>query len=108
MTTRQLADKHEKAVAKALGGRQTPSSGSTPYSKGDITTDHFIIECKTKMVETNSIIIKQEWIDTLEQERRATGKQYKAISISMDCGKTSHYIIDEKLMQQLIQMIKEQ
>ena len=36
--TRFYSTKQEKAVAQAVGGKQTANSGATPWQKGDVTT----------------------------------------------------------------------
>ena len=60
-TTRKASAKQEKYVATSLSGRVVSNSGATPFSKGDVTAvineQEFIIECKTKMKESLSIII---------------------------------------------------
>lgn len=59
--TRFYSDKQEKSVVRATGGQQTISSGSTPFSKGDVNVgNEFLLECKTKTSHSNSISIKKE------------------------------------------------
>ena len=61
--TRHFSSRQEKTVAKAVGGRQTPNSGATPFAKGDVLTkgaNGFLLECKTKTSPSESISIKKE------------------------------------------------
>lgn len=63
--TRAMSDKQERAVAKAVRGRQTPNSGASSI-KGDVLISSgsydtsWLIECKTKMVPSESITIKKD------------------------------------------------
>ena len=45
--TRMISDKQEKANAKAVGGRRTIASGSTPIDKGDVKANDLRMECKS-------------------------------------------------------------
>ena len=103
MTTRDLSKFHEMNVAKALGGHRTPNSGATPFTKGDVVLDDFIVECKTKMTEATSFGIKKEWLDTLEEERRGMGKDFSALAFSFNSGKDSYYIVNERTFKQLVE-----
>lgn len=58
--TRYYSDKQEKQIAKATGGKQTKNSGATCFEKGDILTDKFLLEAKTKTTSSDSISIKKE------------------------------------------------
>jgi hypothetical protein len=64
LPTRHFSNKQEQAVAKAIGGRQTPNSGAVTWIKGDVLTkgaNGFLLECKTKTTASESISIKKEW-----------------------------------------------
>lgn len=58
--TRFYSTKQEKKVAKELNGDRTYNSGATPFQKGDVIIDKFLIECKTKTSSSKSISIKKE------------------------------------------------
>ena len=46
--TRWYSSKQEKAVAKAVGGKQVANSGATAFNKGDVSIGQIcLIECKT-------------------------------------------------------------
>lgn len=105
--TRFYSDKQEKKVARAVGGKQTPNSGSTPFIKGDVLTDQFLIECKTLTREQKQITIKREWLDKNTEEAFAMNRQYSALAF--DFGSTPrYYIINEKLFKKLVKYLKEE
>jgi hypothetical protein len=105
--TRFYSDKQEKKVARAVGGRQTPNSGSTPFIKGDVLTDQFLIECKTVTKEQKQFTIKKEWLDKNKEEAFAMNREYNALVF--DFGSTPrYYVIDEKLFKKLITHLKEE
>lgn len=106
-STRYFSNKQEKKVAKRIGGKQTANSGATAFSKGDVRTDDFLIECKTKTTESESMTIHRDWIDKNEEEAFAMGKPYSAIAIDFGSGE-NYYIISEKLFKKLIDFIREE
>ena len=94
--TRYYSNKQEKKVAKALGGRKVPNSGATKFAKGDVTTDNWLIECKTTTAtEKASFSIKREWLEKNKEEAFAMRKDYNALAFDFGDGK-QFYIIDEK------------
>lgn len=108
-STRYFSSRQEKGVAKAVKGRTVANSGATPFYKGDVTTDDFLIECKTKMSNSNSISIKKEWMDKLEEEAFAMGKNYFALCF--DFGPRDnmrYYIVTEREFQLLQEAIKDE
>lgn len=106
LPTRHFSSKQEKAVAKAIGGRQTPNSGATTWVKSDVLTEDFAIECKTKTIHSESISIKKEWFEKQKQEMVFMGKKHSAIVFSFGPDEEQHYIIDEYLFQYLIECLK--
>lgn len=93
--TRFYSSKQEKTVAKAVNGKQVANSGATPWSKGDVRTESWLIECKTATTVKKSFSIKQEWIDKNKEEAFAMNKQYNALAFNFGTG-NNYYIIDEK------------
>lgn len=104
--TRSRSNAQEKAVAKAVGGTQTPNSGATPWIKGDVSTDQWLIECKTKMAVSESMSIKKDWITKNRQEAVFMGKKYSAVAFNFGPGDENHYIIDEDLFLELVEYLK--
>ena len=96
------SSRQEKTVAKAIGGKVTPNSGATPWVKGDILAEKFLIECKTKTSSSESISIKKEWITKNSAEALFMGKEYSALAFNFGPDQENYYIIDEYLFQDLV------
>ena len=93
--TRYFSTKQEKKIAKQVNGKRTPNSGATTFSAGDVTTDNWLFEAKTKMEESQSFTIKRAWIEKNKEEAFAMGKDYNALVIDFGDGK-QFYLLDEK------------
>ena len=102
MNTRKFSKKQEKHVAKQLGGRVQPNSGATPFLKGDVTTQDWLIECKTQLTSKQSITIKKEWLDKLEEERLAMRKPNMTLAFNFGPNEDIYYIVNEKTIKELI------
>lgn len=98
--TRFYSKKQEKRVAKEIGGRTVANSGATRFNKGDVITDNWLIECKTKTKLSESIVLKREWIEKNEEEAFAMNKLYSAVAIDFGDGK-QYYVINSKLFKKL-------
>lgn len=94
-STRYYSSRQEKKVAKAVGGKQVANSGATAFNKGDVTTDDWLIECKTKLNVARSFTIKREWLDKNREEMFAMGKAYNALVFDFGDG-NNYYVLDEK------------
>ncbi len=99
--TRFYSKKQEKSIAKAVNGNVVPNSGATAFKKGDVTTDDWLFEAKTKTKESSSFSIKREWIEKNKEEAFAMGKSYSAVVIDFGDGK-QFYLLDEKTFLQLM------
>ena len=75
--------------------------------KGDLLTDQFLIECKTKTSKSESISIKKEWFTKNESEKIFMGKKYSAVAFNFGPDEDNYYIIDEYLFQTLKQLLEE-
>lgn len=105
--TRFYSNKQEKAVAKAVGGRKVSNSGATTFSKGDVTTDKVLIECKTCTKPQSSFTVKREWIDKNREEAFAMGKHYSAVAIDFGDGE-QHYIVSEAMFKEWLNSLDNQ
>ena len=108
--TRYYSDKQEKSVARAIGGRQTANSGATAYSKGDVTLGDktgWLIECKTKTKESESINVKKSWFDKNLEESIYMKKDYNAVVISFGPESKNYYIIDEQTFLEMKEALEE-
>ena len=47
MTNKEASYKQEHMVADFMGWSVVTGSGSRPFTPGDISSDHFLVECKT-------------------------------------------------------------
>lgn len=94
--TRFYSDRQEKKVAKAIGGKQTANSGATTFSKGDVRTDEWLIECKTTCKEKSSFSIKREWLIKNKEESFAMSRPYNALAFDYGDNGTRYYVVDEK------------
>lgn len=107
--TRYFSNKQEKHIAKTLGGKQVANSGATAFSKGDVRTDNWLIEAKTKTTPSQSMSIKREWLEKNEEEAFAMGKEHSALCFSF--GDTHHdkmyYVISENEFKRFLQMEEE-
>ena len=107
LATRHYSDKQEKHIAKVTNGKQTANSGATPFSKGDVRTEQFLIEAKTSITEKQSFSIRKEWLLKNEEERFAMHKDYSALAFDFGDGE-NYYIISEKLFIKLINLLREE
>jgi hypothetical protein len=110
LNTRKYSKAQESRVAKNLKGKRQPNSGATPFSKGDVKTEQFCIECKTAMTEKQSMSIKRDWIDKLKEEAFAMGKPHWAVTFNFGGlnNPENFYIIDERLFKQLQEYLEEE
>ena len=62
-STRYYSSKQEKKVANLFNGHQVKNSGATPWEKGDVDTNLFLLECKTHTTDKDSMSIKKIWLE---------------------------------------------
>lgn len=101
-STRYYSGRQERKVAKKLGGKQVANSGAATFVAGDIITDQFLIECKTKTKDCSSFTIKEDWLLKNEEEAFAMGKNNSALCF--DFGPSAnkrYYVISERLFSYL-------
>lgn len=101
MNTRKFSSQQEKRVAKNLNGRVNSNSGATAFYKGDVTTNHVLIECKTSVKKVKSTSIKKEWLTKLNEEKFAMGKYHSALAFDFGDGE-DYFIINKDLMELLV------
>ena len=95
--TRAFSKKQENSIAVATGGKRTPNSGATFAAKGDVLTDQFLLEAKTKTTHSDTITIRKDWFQKNREEAVFMGKPYSALVFNFGPGEENHYIIDEDL-----------
>ena len=94
-------------MAKAIGGKQTANSGATAFSKGDVRTDLFLIECKTCVKSQKTFTVHKEWFTKNQEEAFAMGKPHNAVVFDFGDGE-QHYIINERLFKKLLKYLEEE
>ena len=107
--TRYYSNRQEKKVAKAVHGKQTANSGATAFQKGDVVTEDWLIECKTKTKDSSSFTIKEDWLLKNEEEAFAMGKNNSALCF--DFGPSAnkrYYVISERLFETLKNCLAEE
>ena len=105
--TRYFSNKQEKRVAKAVGGHQVANSGATMFSKGDVRSKQFLIECKTCTKEQKSFTLQREWFDKNDEEAFAMGYEHSALVFDFGDG-VDRYVISEKLFKLLSKYLEEE
>lgn len=96
--TRYYSNKQEKAVARAIGGRQTANSGATAYDKGDVTVGDrlgWMIECKTCVKDQKSFTMQKEWFDKNLDESMYMKKDHSAVVFNFGPNSKNYYVVDE-------------
>ena len=103
--TRYFSKKQEDQIANALGGSRQKNSGATMFAKGDVLTEKFLLEAKTKTKASDSIKINKEWFEKNTRETLLVGKPYSAIVFNFGPGEENHYIISEELFEELLEYL---
>ena len=93
--TRYYSERQEKRIAKAVGGKVVPNSGAITFGAGDVRTEDWLFEAKTKTSDSQSFSIKKEWLLKNKEEMFAMGKSYCALVFDFGDG-NNYYVLDEK------------
>ncbi len=107
---RVYSDKHEKQVAKELGGYQVSNSGAGKFHKGDVIVPSasLLVECKTPTTERKSFAISKNWIKKNKEERFENRLSNSAIAFNFEPDGENYYVIDSILMKFLIVKLEEE
>lgn len=104
--TRYYSKQQEKKIAKAVGGKRQANSGATAFQKGDVITDQFLIEAKTKTKDCKSFTIKEDWLLKNEEEAFAMGRD-SALCFDFGPGANKrYYIISERMFEVLQSLLR--
>ncbi len=63
-----------KSLAQLMYARRQMASGSVWMAKGDIISELFLVEAKTKVSPTKSFSIKRSWLNKIDWEAYLAGK----------------------------------
>ena len=106
-STRKFSGEQEKQVSKKVKGSRVPNSGAPMFCSGDVLTKCFMLECKTKVKDSDSMSIKKEWIIKAKEEALANGKPFWGLAFNFGgLGAENYYILPEKyflLIKQLLE-----
>lgn len=109
--TRYASSVQEKRVARKLGGKVSSNSGAGLFNKGDIVVEDasLLIECKTCMEPKKSFSIKKDWIEKNKEEAFRLRLDNHTIAFNFDYqDKKDYYIIDDKLMDFLVEKLRQE
>lgn len=70
----------EKRLARDFKGKVTPGSGNQDHSKGDVKMELALLEAKS--TEKNSISLKKEWLEKIDDEAVGEGLRIPALGIT--------------------------
>ena len=107
--TRYYSNLQEEYVAKLLGGYQTPNSGATNFTKGDIKipSASMLVECKTMKTEKDSTSIKKEWLEKIDYESKLMRISNSMLAFNFGPETKNYFIINERLAKFLIDKLIE-
>lgn len=106
-STRYFSSKQEEYVAKLLSGRTVSNSGAAKFTCGDVISDDFIIECKTKMKPSESFSIKKQWLIDSEYERISARKAHNALCFSFGENEPNYFVLSEKEFLKYVELLRE-
>lgn len=106
-STKYYSNKQEKAVARSLKGHQVGGSGASAFSKGDVSLDHILVECKTSMIEKSSYSVKKSVLDKAHKEAKIMHKFFSILAFNFGPDTDNYYVIDEETMKYLANKIEE-
>ena len=106
--TRYYSSKQEEYVAKLINGRTVPNSGAAKFVCGDVISDEFIIECKTKMKPSESFSIKKQWLIDSEYERISARKAHNALCFSFGEDEPNYFVLTEREFKKYLELLREE
>ena len=106
-STRYFSSKQEEYIAKLINGRTVSNSGAAKFTCGDVISDDFIIECKTKMKPSESFSIKKQWLIDSEYERISARKAHNALCFSFGENEPNYFVLSEKEFLKYVELLRE-
>lgn len=99
-------------MAKAMGAFQQANSGAGTFAKGDVCnrSASMLFECKTSTSNKESVSIKRDWLEKIEEERKSKRLDNSCVVINFGPDapyNKNYYIINERLMRFLIDKLEE-
>lgn len=108
--TRYFSSRQEKAISSAVGGRVTPNSGATAYSKGDITEGDrtgWLIEAKTCTKDQKTFTMHEEWFKKNKEESIFMKKDHSCVVFNFGPDKPNYYVLDEQTFLEMKEALEE-
>ena len=99
-------------MAKAMGAFQQANSGAGAFAKGDVCnrSASMLFECKTTTSNKESVSIKRNWLEKIEEERKSKRLDNSCVVINFGPDapyNKNYYIINERLMKFLIAKLED-
>ena len=95
-----------------MGAFQQANSGAGAFAKGDVCnrSASMLFECKTTTSNKESVSIKRDWLEKIEEERKSKRLDNSCVVINFGPDapyNKNYYIINERLMKFLIDKLEE-
>lgn len=90
--------KQEQEIADKLKGKRTKQSGGG-YTKGDVISDLFLIECKS--TKGRSFRITNQLLDKLDKDAFGSSK-IPIMFVELEHGKRKFYVISDCYFEKLV------
>ena len=95
-----------------MGAFQQANSGAGTFAKGDVCnrSASMLFECKTSTSNKESVSIKRDWLEKIEEERKSKRLDNSCVVINFGPDapyNKNYYIINERLMRFLIDKLEE-
>ena len=95
-----------------MGAFQQANSGAGTFAKGDVCnrSASMLFECKTTTSNKESVSIKRDWLEKVEEERKSKRLDNSCVVINFGPDapyNKNYYIINERLMKFLIDKLEE-
>ena len=111
-STRFYSGQQEQRVAKAMNAQVQANSGAGAFAKGDVYSKQasMLFECKTATSNKETLSVKREWLEKVEQERKSKRLDNSCVVINFGPEapyNNNYYIINERLMRFLVEKLEE-
>lgn len=100
---KDVSNLQEKEVARKLGGNVVSGSGCGNFNSGDVSTDKFLIECKTVTKEQTSFSIKEAWLHKIKEQSFEEGKEHCALAFRFSPKGKDYIVLDIDTFKLLIE-----
>lgn len=108
--SRYFSSKQESYIARLLGGKPVPGSGSVLFDNSDVKVPDIsmCIECKTKMKKSKSFSIQEQHLHDSEYERISQQYQHNALCFSFGEDEPNYFVLTERDMKKFVELLREE